>query len=597
MRAARGPLLLALAGALLASAMAPTGIALATGLLVGSLLDVPRDDVLAACVVPLTAFAAVVFVGRSARSVADTLRHLAVQRIDGTHRSALIRLAAGTRSIDVLERPRVQKLLRIAQADRQSRVERTPGLGATAQLDLLIRFLGAAASCTLLAGYAWWLVPALLGPALASRAFARHQCVRHIAVQQKGVMEGIRADHWSRLATEWTGGKEVRTFGLADWAVDRSRAHALAMFRPRWAAEARNNREQWITAVIIGPPLATAYLLVVSSAARGDFPVAGLTTVLMAGWALLQTLVPTDVFDVEGGLVGLRAYERLRAELSADCDKAPDSLPVGPGSPLVRFERVSFTYPGTERQILKELDLEIRPGELLAIVGFNGAGKSTLIKLLSGLYRPTSGRITADGTDIARVAAAEWHRQLSVVFQDFVRYRFSAAENVSLGRAGRPADRATVEAAAGEAGLREVLSRLPHGWDTPLSRSCAGGVDLSGGQWQQVVLARALYAVRSGARVLVLDEPTAHLDVRTEFEVFKRLAAHRDDASVVLISHRLSTVRQADRIVLLDGGRVTECGTHDELMALGGTYADLFLTQASRFREGFDQLIQEGEVR
>jgi ABC-type multidrug transport system fused ATPase/permease subunit len=264
----------------------------------------------------------------------------------------------------------------------------------------------------------------------------------------------------------------------------------------------------------------------------------------------------------------------------------------------VRFEGVSFGYPGREATVLDGLDLTIRPGELLAIVGLNGAGKSTLIKLLAGLYRPSAGRITADGRDIEELGPDAWRRQLSVVFQDFVRYPLTAADNVTLGQATVPRDDEALAAAAHDAGLGPVLERLPLGWDTPLARNRTDGVDLSGGQWQQLVLTRALYAVRTGARLLVLDEPTAHLDVRTEFEVFSRLAERRGlgqgEASVVLISHRLSTVRQADRIVLLDGGRITESGTHEELIALDGTYATLFAIQAERFLRGHEDRIEEG---
>ncbi len=177
-----------------------------------------------------------------------------------------------------------------------------------------------------------------------------------------------------------------------------------------------------------------------------------------------------------------------------------------------------------------------------------------------------------------------------------MRYHLSAADNVALGNGAVPRDDEALAAAAREAGLTEVLGRLPNGWDTPLARSRTGGVDLSGGQWQQVVLARALYAVHTGARLLVLDEPTAHLDVRTEFDVFGRLAAHRGDATVVLISHRLSTVRQADRIVLLSDGRIAESGSHAALMALGGEYAAMFELQAERFRRGYDDRMEEGDL-
>jgi ATP-binding cassette subfamily B protein len=199
--------------------------------------------------------------------------------------------------------------------------------------------------------------------------------------------------------------------------------------------------------------------------------------------------------------------------------------------------------------------------------------------------------------DVRDLGYAQWRRRLSIVFQDFVKYPLSARENVLLGSplAG-PQAQAVLDGAARDSGFADVLGRLPLGWDTPLSKTREEGVDLSGGQWQQVVLARALSAVRSGARILVLDEPTAHLDVRTEFEVFQRLADVAGQVSVVLISHRLSTVRQADRIVLLDGGRITESGSHDELMARGGLYAEMFTVQAERFVRGYEDVLEEGEL-
>jgi ABC-type multidrug transport system fused ATPase/permease subunit len=382
------------------------------------------------------------------------------------------------------------------------------------------------------------------------------------------------------------------------------------MFDRVWARQLSTCvQDALIVLAVCGLPLSVVYGLVAAGTAGGHHSVAAETAVLSAGYSVY--LMVGTVFNlriIEGTLPSVRALADLRTALAdtaladtaladtalADAGLAdtgpPQRAPGASGEPLdVLIEGLCFSYPGSEPQILRDLNLEIRPGELLAIVGLNGAGKSTLIKLLAGLYRPSGGSITAGGSDIFTDLAG-WRRQISVVFQDFARYQLSARDNVTL----MPADAAALAAAARESGLEELLGELPAGWDTPLARSRTGGVDLSGGQWQQVVLARALYAVHREAWLLVLDEPTAHLDVRTEFEVFQRLAARARGISVVLISHRLSTVRQADRIVLLDGGRVTESGRHDELIELDGAYAAMFALQAERFRLGYDDRIEDG---
>jgi ATP-binding cassette subfamily B protein len=396
------------------------------------------------------------------------------------------------------------------------------------------------------------------------------------------------------MAVEWTGGKESRIFGLGAWAIDRAQQQLLRMSRPKWSAGRRSVLEQWQIVAVVAPPLVAAFVLVVWQGAGSIARIGTVAGVLGASWAILNLLGFAEALEIEGAIPGNSAFRALRSELATEVtgDVPPATLQPGSCAPLVQFEAVSFTYPGTADRVLDGLDLEIRPGELLAIVGLNGAGKSTLIKLLAGLYRPSAGRITVDGVDLTSLSLDGWRGRLSVVFQDFVKYQLSAFENVTLGHAAVPADRSAAEAAATDAGLDRTLARLPLGWETPLARTRRDGVDLSGGQWQQVVLARALYALRCGARLLVLDEPTAHLDVRSEFEVFQRLADRKEQASVVLISHRLSTVRLADRIVLLDGGRIAECGTHAQLMGQGGFYAELFTTQARRFQQGFDDRLE-----
>jgi ABC-type multidrug transport system fused ATPase/permease subunit len=562
-----GLILLTVAGSLV-----PAGTALAFAALVGGVAQA------GIAVTALLTYLAVLLLGQVLGAVREPLSYLARMRIDGDHRAEVARLAATSATIGALERAEVQVLIRQARADPESFMDGSPGPGALAQLDVLGRIVAIAGSGAVLAAYAWWLAPLLGLSAAALHGLAQLEGRDWRRVWRGVLLPSMRADVWADALVSPGEGKEIRIFGLGGWAVDRIQLEMRAAFDPMWAVGRRVLvRQGWQLPLMAGP-LVVAYLAVTSDAAGGEVPLA----VAAAAFAAAMSIFPVDAHQAHltiNALTCLRAFDQLRREL----DPAP-AAKDGP-APLVRFERVGFAYPGTGRPVLDGLDLEIRPGELLGIVGLNGAGKSTLIKLLAWLYRPESGRITADGVDLATIGPEAWRKRISIVFQDFVRYHLSAADNVALGNATVPRDEQALAAAARDAGLDEVLARLPRGWDTPLARSRTGGVDLSGGQWQQVVLARALYAVRTGARLLVLDEPTAHLDVRTEFDVFGRLAAHKGDATVILISHRLSTVRRADRIVLLDGGRIAEAGTHGELMALGGRYAAMFATQAERFTE------------
>jgi ABC-type multidrug transport system fused ATPase/permease subunit len=283
----------------------------------------------------------------------------------------------------------------------------------------------------------------------------------------------------------------------------------------------------------------------------------------------------------------------------------PPPVSLNPAAPRsgIAFEGVTFRYPGSAIDVLSGLDLTIPAGTSVAIVGENGAGKTTLVKLLGGLYQPVSGRITVDGTDLRDVDPRAWRRHVAAIFQDFVQYHLSARENVALGAPVAPgtngepsADRRALEAAARKAGALEVIERLPRGWETILSRQYPGGTDLSGGQWQRVALARALFAVNdssnrhaTGANVLILDEPTANLDVRAEAALYERFLDITAGLTTIVISHRFSTVRRADRICVIEDGRIAESGTHDELLAAGGRYATMFRLQAGRFEDATNE--------
>ncbi|NUP51161.1 MAG: ABC transporter ATP-binding protein [Catenulispora sp.] len=605
MRAARPPLIAALSITNVLNALVPAATATATAALVARIGGHSSSGLLAATVGPLLLLVVVMAAGHATEALAAPLEFVAKARIDGAHRAGLARLASGSATVDRLERPRVQQLILIARADPHNWTERTPGDGALGQIRWLTGLIGAAASCAVLARYAWWIVPVLVVPAGVNRVLGNRMHGQFVRVWRSGIPQGMHSTAWMDALVSTGEGKDIRLFGLEEWTVAKIKHHMLRLLEPAWNLSARARRADLRRFLLLAVPLGVVYAAVANGAANGHTTVAVETAVLASGWSLFQAfgssedarnmsaaLETMDAFDEVAKELGRGEPELEPAEAAEAAVPGPQPTPGAPTTPpavpLIRFENVCFTYPGTTRQVTDHLDLEIRPNELLAVVGLNGAGKSTLIKLLAGLYEPTSGRITADGADIRQLGPEQWRRRMSIVFQDFVRYHLTVAQNVALGRGDVPLDRDALEAAARDAGLGEVLDRLPDGWDTPLSRTRTGGVDLSGGQWQQVVLARALYAVRTGARLLVLDEPTAHLDVRTEFEVFDRLSARRAQTSVVLISHRLSTVRQADRIVLLEHGRITESGSHDELIAAGGTYAEMFAIQAERFQRGYD---------
>jgi ATP-binding cassette subfamily B protein len=252
----------------------------------------------------------------------------------------------------------------------------------------------------------------------------------------------------------------------------------------------------------------------------------------------------------------------------------------------IGFERVSFTYPGSAEPVFEGLDLELAAGHSLAIVGENGAGKTTLIKLLSRLYDPDAGAVRVDGVDLRELDPAGWHTRIAAVFQDYAQFEVSAHDNVAFGALHRRDDEQGVLEAARLAGAAPAIERLPRGWATPLTRELTGGAQLSGGEWQRLALARALFAVRAGAGVLILDEPTASLDVRGEAQVYARFLELTRGVTTIVVSHRFSTVRRADRIVVVEHGRVVEDGTHAELMVRGGRYATMYTLQAEKFAAG-----------
>jgi ABC-type multidrug transport system fused ATPase/permease subunit len=639
LRDAGGWLLAVIGGVRTVQALLPAGTALATAAVVGGLHGVagqPQSQVW----IPLVVYV-LLLLGRHVTEVLlEPFERFAKARIDGAHRIRLAERVAGTTGTAALESAAAQDLVRVAGVDGQDYTERTPGDGALGEFALLFRLVTVVTTCGVLLLFAWWPLPLLVAAGLAMRAVFGTRWSESFRLRAAAVGQGRVADYWREIVTSPGTGRELRVFGFGDWARARTVEHTRAMYEPVWRHLRRLLIGQAWGVLLFAFPLGLAYAVAAIDAVHGTISIAIEAAVVSSALAVINFVYNnSDVMDREGGrsvlsasgeldrlleptaaaqlvgaapgqrstaaaqlvgaapsqrstaaaqLVGAAPSQRSTATSSADS--------VSGSAPLVELTGVRFAYPGATRPVLDGVDLRIEPGEMLAIVGLNGAGKSTLLKLLAGLYEPTGGQIAIDGVDLRAYGVQAWRRRLAVVFQDFIRYQLSAAENVALGRGGTDPDSADVGAAARRAGLDTVVEQLPLGWETPLSRSRTDGVDLSGGQWQQVALARTLLAVRRGAGLLVLDEPTAHLDVRTEAELFARLLNRDDDTSVVLISHRLATVRRADRIAVLDGGRITETGSHDDLMAQDGTYAAMFRLQAERFASGYDDRLDESEA-
>ncbi len=403
---------------------------------------------------------------------------------------------------------------------------------------------------------------------------------------ERGATPTRLARHLFEVATSAAVGKEVRVTGIGDRLVADRRLAWERGNRPirdaRWVSAA------WHTAAwtVFGAGYVGAIVFV----SYGLGAPAGDVLLALAAGSRLSFYVGATVGEV-GFLRGIwmDAARRLawledysRAVGGAADRSAPHSLGEG-----IRFEHVTFAYTGTSRRVLEDVDLVLPAGSVVAIVGENGAGKSTLVKLLAKMYAPTSGRILVDGIDLARIATPDWRARLAGAFQDFFRFEFRARQTVGIGDLPRLDDQPAIATAVSRAGADDVVVRLTGGLEAQLGPTWPGGVDVSFGQWQKLALARGF--MRDRPLVLVLDEPTAALDAETEHALFERYAAAaRDDAGraavTMLVSHRFSTVRMADLIVVLDGARVVEVGTHDALMARRGQYAQLYGIQAASYR-------------
>jgi ATP-binding cassette subfamily B protein len=451
----------------------------------------------------------------------------------------------------------------------------------------LVGLVGGAASAAVLGAYAWW-APLLLGGAW----IATHWLLRESGVWRDRNTDEVRmaqrdADYAYRLAMDPPASKELRLFGLVDWTMQRfvsrrSRLHELQYT----ATRLRERPVLWCLLLVTAANL-VVFWSIADAVARGDLSLA--RAVVFAQSAIGASMIAFGGLNwvLDGSAAPVVAVLRLESAMAAAGALTSGTRKAGTApSREIRFRDVTFAYPGGA-MVLEHFDLTIPAGTSLAIVGQNGAGKTTLAKLLCRLYDPQSGAIEVDGVDVREMEIPSWRSRIAAVFQDFMRLELPLRDNVAPGGAPDDVVRRALDAAGGAS-----LAAL----DTTLARGYEGGTDLSGGQWQRVALARALCAVQRGAGVVLLDEPTAQLDVRGEAEIFDRILAETRRCTTILISHRFSTVRHADRICVLERGRVVELGTHDELMALKGRYRTMFDLQAQRFNVAEDEEGQTYDV-
>ncbi|PYQ21726.1 MAG: ABC transporter ATP-binding protein [Acidobacteria bacterium] len=441
----------------------------------------------------------------------------------------------------------------------------------------LVEMVGGLASAVVLAAYAWWASPLLVGAWLAT-----HWLLRESAVWRDRNTEEVRhaqrhADYAYRLAVEAPAAKELRLFGLGTWTVERFRTQRRRLFELQWKATRLRERPVLGSLLLVLAANVVVFWSLGAAAADGRLPLDRLVTFASAALSTSMIAFGGLSWALDGAAAPAAAVLRLQAAMDpAGALVRGHVTPARMPAREIRFREVSFSYPTSGGPVLAGFDLTIPAGSSLAIVGQNGAGKTTIAKLMCRLYDPQAGSIEADGVDLRALDIDGWRSRVAAVFQDFIRFELPLRDNVAP--AGAPDDviRAAL-AEAGAAGLAEL--------GTVLARAYPGGTELSGGQWQRIALARALCAVRLGAGVVLLDEPTAQLDVRGEAEIFDRVLAATRHTTTILISHRFSTVRHADRICVLERGKVVELGTHEELIAAGGRYRTMFELQASRFSE------------
>ena len=445
--------------------------------------------------------------------------------------------------------------------------------------DLLTLFFLAAGivyfSPWLIAILAISVIPAFLGESHFNR--------NSYSLTQSWTPQRRELDYLRYIGASDQTAKEVKIFGLSDFLADRFKSLSDEYYVANKTIAVQRASVGGLLSAIGTAAYYGAYVYILWQTATAVITI-GTLTFLSGSFQRLQNLLQgvvnrfSKIAESALYLQDLFDFFDLEPSIANAASALPVPRPIQEG---FVFENVSFRYPGSEEYAVRDVSFHLRPGEKLALVGENGAGKTTLVKLLARLYEPSEGRILLDGRDLSAYDLHDLRRAIGVIFQDYIRFQFSAGDNIGVGEVTELAQRSKIESAATKSLADTVIERLPGGYDQVLGKRFRGGVDLSGGQWQKIALGRAYM---KEAELLILDEPTSALDARAEHEVFERFAALLEGKSAVLISHRFSTVRMADRILVLQNGRVLELGTHEELVAKAGKYAELFELQAAGYR-------------
>jgi len=466
----------------------------------------------------------------------------------------------------------------------RARVQATDRLAMIQQMGRLVQQV--ITTLTFSIALAWaspWLVLLLALGVLPSFVGETHYAFLGYAKNFRQTPAKRQMDYLRQVAGSREGAKEVKLFGLNSFFTERFQALANQIYREDVALSRSKLLVGGLLGVIGTLGYYGAYVYVIWRTLHGAYNIGQFTFLSAAIQQASSNL--QQVFSTASGIADQALF---LTDLIAFFDMEPTvrSKPDGLSMPEpvrlgFEFRNVSFTYPGTDRTVLHNFSFTLAPGERVALIGENGQGKTTVVKLITRLYDPTEGQVLLDGVDLREYSLEDLHHHIGVIFQDFMRFEMTARENIAVGRIDHPNRQTDIDAAAHKSLADTVVSKFIYGYDQMLGRRFEGGVELSGGEWQKMALARAYLR---DAQMLILDEPTAALDARSEFEVFERFAELTHGKMALLISHRFSTVRMADRIVVLSGGRLVEEGNHQQLMASGGVYAGMFEMQAASYR-------------